>query len=131
MIEIAEERVVRWVHQDRKFEMRISDDNVEMISDDGQVFKAQLEIWNTISSVLAARTMGVPTPKREGSTRAHQGEPWSAELDHELRQLWMAGETVANLSAHFGRTTGGIASRLTRLEIVASRKEAKSRKTRQ
>ncbi len=55
-------------------------------------------------------------PKRRSAGRpAQQGRPWNEEMDAELENRWIAGETVAQIAAYFERTPGGIRARLPRV----------------
>jgi hypothetical protein len=134
MVELYEERVVKWEQQGKNIEVRISGDRIEISSDDGQSFKADFEVWSTFSSILGSSKVSrkpsrkKPSQEKPDGTHQNQGQPWSAELDEQLKLMWESGETTRNLSAYFGRTTGGIASRLVKLGIVESRDEARSRK---
>jgi F-box protein, helicase, 18 len=42
-------------------------------------------------------------------------KPWNHELDHELSKLHVEGTAINQLSAHFGRTSGAIRSRIKKL----------------
>ncbi len=49
----------------------------------------------------------------------HKGayQSWTAELDEELRQMYLEGVNVRDLAKHFDRTLGAIASRVQKLEL--------------
>ncbi|MNU26947.1 hypothetical protein D3C71_153300 [compost metagenome] len=132
MVDLREERSFKWEQHGLKVELRIADDLIELISDDGQAIKAPRDFWETVSSVIAScKPKKAPQKKvrREvaDSTRPNQGQPWSPSLDEELRQMWETGGTARDLAAHFGRTTGGIASRLVKLGVVDSRDAVRAR----
>ena len=52
--------------------------------------------------------------KREGHKDAYQ--PWTPELDKELRKMADAGATVGKMAEHFGRTRGAIHARLKKMD---------------
>ena len=45
-------------------------------------------------------------------------KPWTAELDMELKQLYESDNPVRAIAKHFGRTSGGIISRLKKLNCI-------------
>lgn len=132
MVEIVEERIVRWNHDGLKIELRIMDERIVLESDDGQRFDAPRIVWDTLlqalqpSSSKSARNR--PKSSKSEDTVGNQGQPWTTQMDEELRRMWAHGETtVQTLSHHFGRTSGAIAARLVKLDIASSRDEANSR----
>jgi len=56
-----------------------------------------------------------PKKKRKSSPSAYQ--PWTSELDDELRQMFDAGTEVEVLAAYFGRTPSAIRFRLRKLGL--------------
>ena len=44
-------------------------------------------------------------------------KPWSSELDKQLEYLCCDGLEIKELANHFGRTTGAIRSRITKLGL--------------
>ena len=48
-------------------------------------------------------------------------EPWTAEADEELRQLYGTASSVTQIAVHFGRRPGAITSRLNRLGLDADK----------
>jgi hypothetical protein len=132
MVDLHEERSFKWEQHGLKVELRVAEDLIELISDDGQAFKAPRDFWETVSSIIASCKPKKVTQKKARRevtdiTRPNQGQPWSPSLDEELRQMWEAGRTARDLAAHFGRTTGGVASRLVKLGIVESRDDVRAR----
>lgn len=49
-----------------------------------------------------------------------EGNKWTAEEEHKLLQRVSEGKKVSEIAEEFGRTSGGIRSRLTRLEATPS-----------
>ena len=64
--------------------------------------------------------MGLPTYSvyacQQEYTNAYL--PWSEEDDTTLTQMWCEGATLDELSAHFQRKPGGIASRIKKIELT-------------
>ncbi|WP_103350084.1 helix-turn-helix domain containing protein [Amycolatopsis sp. CA-128772] len=65
--------------------------------------------------LLSATGEGRPQRRRSAGRPAQQGRPWSEEMDAELENRWLAGESVAQIAAYFERTPGGIRARLPRV----------------
>lgn len=55
--------------------------------------------------------------KRESHNDAYQ--PWTPELDKELKKMYDSGMSVSKMAGHFGRTKGAILSRLKRLDYFS------------
>ncbi|MTD57391.1 helix-turn-helix domain containing protein [Amycolatopsis pithecellobii] len=53
--------------------------------------------------------------RRTRARPASQGRPWTPELDAELEESWIRGETVEDIAVRFGRSPGGIRARLPRV----------------
>lgn len=93
--------------------------------------------WREVHRVLGRLLAPLPEPPASPSTTAgrrgagpqpvRQGKPWTAEEDDRLRAAWLDdGATLEELVEEHGRSLGGILSRLVRLEIVESRKDARA-----
>jgi superfamily I DNA/RNA helicase len=54
--------------------------------------------------------------RREKHKQAYQ--PWSPELDNELKEMYYKGIRLFQIADHFGRTTGAIASRLKKIGCI-------------
>jgi len=65
--------------------------------------------------LLSVTGAGRPQRRRSAGRPAQQGRPWSEEMDAELENRWIAGESVAQIAAYFERTPGGIRARLPRV----------------
>ena len=48
-------------------------------------------------------------------------QPWTAEADEELQQLYGTASSITQLAVHFGRRPGAITSRLNRLGLDADK----------
>ncbi|MHC1703601.1 MAG: hypothetical protein AB9846_06805 [Tenuifilaceae bacterium] len=57
----------------------------------------------------------IPIIQEIKKTHKQAYEPWSAETDEKLVFLYRQGKTVKELSEIFGRTKGGIRSRINKL----------------
>jgi F-box protein, helicase, 18 len=44
-------------------------------------------------------------------------QPWSTELDKELKDMYRKNKTIAEMAAHFGRTKGAVYSRIKKLDL--------------
>ncbi|OXM62048.1 helix-turn-helix domain containing protein [Amycolatopsis vastitatis] len=78
------------------------------------------ELADTVADLVAdgllSATGAGRAPRRRSAGRpAQQGRPWSEEMDAELENRWIAGESVAEIAAYFERTPGGIRARLPRV----------------
>ncbi|MFN2450429.1 MAG: hypothetical protein ABR508_11690 [Candidatus Baltobacteraceae bacterium] len=51
-------------------------------------------------------------------TYPNAGKAWSGAHDEELRRLFTAGNTIADLALLFGRTHNGVRQRLERLGLI-------------
>ncbi|MEV6648518.1 helix-turn-helix domain containing protein [Amycolatopsis sp. NPDC051371] len=65
--------------------------------------------------LLAATGAGRGPRRRSAGRPAQQGRPWNEEMDAELENRWIAGESVAEIATYFERTPGGIRARLPRV----------------
>jgi hypothetical protein len=65
--------------------------------------------------LLSAAGAGRGPKRRSAGRPAQQGRPWNEEMDAELENRWIEGETVAQIAAYFERTPGGIRARLPRV----------------
>jgi F-box protein 18 (helicase) len=68
------------------------------------------------SRQLAEKTYSV-SQKRESHKDAYQ--PWTSELDKELKKMYDSGMSVSKMALHLGRTKGAILSRLKRLDYFS------------
>lgn len=59
----------------------------------------------------------VPIVQEIRKTHKQAYEPWTAEADEKLVLLFRQGKTVKELSEIFGRTRGGIRSRINKLQL--------------
>ncbi len=88
-----------------------------------QIEKAKTELVNTTKqgnkktpeAPPKEKTYTVAT-KRETHKDAYQ--PWTTELDKELKEMADKGTSVSKMAEHFGRTKGAIHSRLKKLEYL-------------
>ena len=65
-------------------------------------------LYPTAKSKAKAPTPGAP----------NNGQPWNEEIDARIRTCWDEGATVPFLAQEFGRTTGGVTSRLVKIGAV-------------
>ena len=68
-----------------------------------------------------------PVPKKKEKKHKHvehQGEPWDAEQEEKLRELFANGMKVAEIAVRMGRTRSGIQARLKRLGLIEKREDA-------
>lgn len=72
----------------------------------------QVEVVRALQRAIDRLAEPVKPPKPKP---ARAGEPWTAEEDAKLCQLWDSGLTAKALSDEHGRTKGAIESRLVRL----------------
>jgi hypothetical protein len=74
------------------------------------------KVAELVSDGLLSATGADRSPRRRSAGRpAQQGRPWNEEMDAELENRWIAGESVAQIAAYFERTPGGIRARLPRV----------------
>lgn len=78
------------------------------------------EVASTVADLVRDGLLSAPgvsrTPRRRSGGRpAQQGRPWNEEMDAELENRWIAGESVAEIATFFERTPGGIRARLPRV----------------
>jgi hypothetical protein len=59
----------------------------------------------------------IPMVQEIRKTHKQAYEPWTAETDEKLILLFRQGKTVKELSEIFGRTKGGIRSRIKKLQL--------------
>jgi hypothetical protein len=64
-------------------------------------------------------------PARDGFPARH-GTAWSAQEDHRLRTLFLAGEAIAKLAKAHQRKKGAISSRLIKLGLLPDEVSAPS-----
>lgn len=134
-----EERRVSWQQDGISLEMTFSEGQISLGTDGGYALRLPLSVWQTAASLIASAAKGpdrrvkkqkMKKPVEVGvdPTYPNQGQPWTAVLDVELRNGWNGGKTVGQLAKTFGRSGGGIASRLVKLGIVEKREDARARK---
>jgi hypothetical protein len=70
----------------------------------------------------AAAPPGAPAPAAAPAAKRHrnQGTRWSEEDDDRLTERFRAGVSTRELMAEFGRSRGGIVSRLEHLGLIAA-----------
>lgn len=64
-----------------------------------------------------------------GQGPENQGEPWSREMDTRLLKEYDSGRTIPELAERFGRTKGGIESRLRKLFMLGRNPDAPTKPT--
>lgn len=120
-------RSIAWDVAGRRFRMSAAGDRLTLETSDGRMSLTRHE-WQGVAAALASLHPPAPPPAPRALPEApSNGRAWTEELDTALCQGWYAGEGLAVLAARFGRTEGGIASRLVRLDCVADRDEARLR----
>jgi F-box protein 18 (helicase) len=84
------------------------------IEDQQQELQNEPKIEVTVPKIIPQKTYSV----EEFRTR-HQDayKPWTEEYDTELSKMLSEGNSIKNLSIHFGRTSGAIRSRITKLNL--------------
>lgn len=121
-----------WSTLGRSFALELADDAVTLLIDRQPALTLSLPEWNEVRrglNDLARERAGAaePPPGPNRTLVPNNGRAWTEEQDHALCQAWCAGEGLAALAVRFGRTEGGIASRLVRLDCVDDREEARAR----
>lgn len=95
---------------------------------EGQVIDLGEAEWRALAAAVE-RLFG-PTEAVEKKTARNAnlppntGQPWTSDLDGDLRTHWQEGRTVHQIADRMGRTNNAISSRLVRLGLVESREEA-------
>jgi hypothetical protein len=85
---------------------------------DGQLVGLAVADWMDVKAALGQLFHDRP-PAKTSRLPEHHGEPWSADLDKQLRLLWEQDRPVSELARTLGRTRGSIKSRLEKLGILA------------
>ena len=80
--------------------------------------------WRQLAVAINRLFPSATTETSSHSKRsANTGKPWTADLDDELRRLWEGSPKspagMRQIATHFGRSRGGIESRLTKLGLLA------------
>lgn len=95
-----------------------------LTSSDGETLHVSIGEWQAlIAAVDQARRLTARLSAPQPNAPNH-GKPWTSEADAALTVCWRAGDRLSALAARFGRTPGGISSRLCHLGVVQSREEA-------
>ena len=79
----------------------------------GQAFLAAIAGGQVVQSTPDKVVARKVRPKPDAA-----GRPWSAEEDAKLRDMYLAGERIADLAVAFGRTTGVIRERLKHMGLI-------------
>lgn len=126
-------KLAEWETSRGTFRLTVVGSQAELLTPEGQSLELLVGEWSALaeaiseivplSNILERRRSSVTAPRAPNN-----GQPWSQELDKELCARWGGGMDVRSLATHFGRSTGGIASRLAKLGVVASRDEARARR---
>ncbi|PAX07603.1 hypothetical protein [Sphingomonas lenta] len=122
-----------WSSFGRSYALELAGDSVTLLIDRAPAVTLSLAEWNAVRAGLndLARERAAasgPTDMVDRPLVPNNGKPWTEELDRELCRRWYAGEGLASLAVVLGRTEGGVASRLVRLDCVADRDEARARR---
>ncbi len=88
---------------------------------DAEAVPALATVLSDTLMAFAGRSTG---RRRSADRPAHQGLPWSEELDAELESRWLAGESVEEIARRFERSPGGIRARLPRVGCDPERRGA-------
>jgi hypothetical protein len=124
---ISLRKMLQWEIDERSFHF-ITDGVVgELQTPEGQVIALSMSEWYAISLGLAELGPVAKAPKNKAAMPPNVGQPWSEELDARLKARWTEGADVRQLAAEFGRSRGGITSRLVHLGLVPDRQSADSR----
>ncbi|KZB84289.1 hypothetical protein [Amycolatopsis regifaucium] len=91
---------------------------------DAEAVPALATVLSDTLMAFAGRSNGRNGRRRSADRPAHQGLPWSDELDAELESRWLAGESVEEIARRFERTPGGIRARLPRVGCDPERRGA-------
>ncbi|MEU9687445.1 helix-turn-helix domain containing protein [Amycolatopsis japonica] len=91
---------------------------------DAEAVPALATVLSDTLLAFAGRGTGRNGRRRSADRPAHQGLPWSDELDAELESRWLAGESVEEIARRFERTPGGIRARLPRVGCDPERRGA-------
>lgn len=79
-----------------------------------------------LDAMIEIEPASVSQKKENDHNRAeHQGEPWDAEQEEKLRELFTDGIKVAEIAKYMGRTRSGIQARLKRLGLIEKCEDAK------
>ena len=80
------------------------------------------EAWCQLALAIDRLFTPAATTPADSKRFANTGKPWTVNLDDQLHQSWEASAKsaadVRQLAAQFGRSRGGITSRLTRLGLL-------------
>lgn len=122
-----------WSSFGRSFALELTGDAITLSIDRAPAVTLSLAEWNAVRAGLndLARERAAasgPTDVVDRSLVPNNGRPWTEELDRELCRRWYAGENLPSLAVGLGRTEGGVASRLVRLDCVRDRDEARARR---
>lgn len=78
------------------------------------IFEEDIEDFaNSVNNALLHFYASDPT----NPAQAHAGQPWTAEDDNRLEELFCKGKNTNELATIFKRTTGAIRSRIKHLEL--------------
>lgn len=62
---------------------------------------------------------------RDPSLPANTGKPWSEQSDQLLRQRWLGGACLSELTSAFERTRGAVVARIVRLELEENKERVR------
>ena len=122
-----------WSSLGRSFALELAGDSITLLIDRAPAVTLGLAEWNAVRAGLndiarARVAAGAPTDGVDRPLVPNNGKPWTEALDRELCRRWYAGENLSSLAVALGRTEGGVASRLVRLDCVRDRDEARARR---
>ncbi|WP_048708957.1 hypothetical protein [Microvirga massiliensis] len=124
---ISFRKTLQWEVDERSFHFTTDGVVGELQTPDGQVITLSMGEWHAISIGLTELGPVAKSSKYKAAMPPNVGQPWSEELDAHLKARWTDGADVRQLAAEFGRSRGGITSRLVRLGLVPDRQSSDSR----
>jgi len=123
-VEVSVKQTFAWGTPERRYELTIGKDDAALsIPGLADCLRAPLSEWAALSEVLSQALAPAAKSNRKSPTPSapNNGQPWNGELDARLRTRWDEGATVPVLAKEFGRTTGGLSSRLVKIGAVQGR----------
>lgn len=87
----------------------------------GEVFPSDsiynnVEISRTLFNAIDLLKNSKPKPKKLLPANSHQ--PWTAQLDSELSELFLKGTSINDIALFFHRSKAGIEARLIKLKLL-------------
>ncbi len=130
-IDDGDGRRVAWSREGRRWLLhghRLGGDPVVDLQLDGitlaTISVVELKDLRRALDLLVSKTLP-EEPELGPALPAKAGSPWNPSLDQELGSRWQTGESIAQLTRHFGRSNGAIVARVVKLGLAPDRASAR------